>query len=62
MDIQFSSVPESNRWTMFRAASVRANTVFVVDAASVKQDFACYIHADTVKQKGMVFFRKEDEK
>jgi len=47
---------------MFRAASARANTVFVVDAASVKQDFACYIHAGTVKQKGMVFFRKGDEK
>jgi hypothetical protein len=39
-----------------------ADTVFVVDAASIKQDYVCYIHADAVKQKGMVFFRKGDEK
>ena len=44
------------------AGAAMADTVFVVDAASIKQDYACYIHADTVKQKGMVFFRKGDEK
>ena len=36
-----------------------ADAVFVVDAASIKPDCACFIHADTVKQKGMVFFSKK---
>ena len=44
------------------ARAAMADAVFVVDAASIKQGYACYIHADTVKQKGMVFFRKGDEK
>jgi hypothetical protein len=35
-----------------------AGSVFVVDTAAIKPDYACFIHADTVKQKGMVFFRK----
>ena len=40
------------------AASPMAGSVFVVDTAAIKPDYACFIHADTVKQKGMVFFRK----
>jgi hypothetical protein len=36
-----------------------ADAVFVINTSSIKQDYSCYIHADAVKQKGMVFFRKE---
>ncbi len=43
---------------IFPASAAMVETVFVVDAAAIKQDYACYIHADTAKQKGMVFFMK----
>ncbi|MFA7230726.1 MAG: PEP/pyruvate-binding domain-containing protein, partial [Victivallaceae bacterium] len=44
------------------AGRAMADSVFVVDATSVRPGYDCYIHADTVKQQGMVFFWKRDEK
>lgn len=38
------------------------DAVKVVDASALREGFSCFIHADTVKQRGLIFLRNENLK